>query len=128
VGVVVVVEVVVVLVVNVSVVFETATSGSVVGASESVTEVVELEESAASLGVTTSAGGTATLVGGGATAVEAVVGNARRVFALFKATVGRSETMLVAFAYGRLDTALHRRPPQHRMIQKRTLWCSDHEF
>jgi hypothetical protein len=113
-----------VVVVNVSVVVETTTSASVVGASLSVTEVVALDVSAASPGVSTSGDVAATLAGS-ATATTA----GRVIFALFKATVGRSETarVLVALPDGRLDTELQRCLPQHRMIQKRTFRSSAHK-
>jgi hypothetical protein len=130
VGVVVVVEVLVdVLVEEVEVaasvvdVDETTTSECIVGASESVIELALLDVGAAS-GVTTSAGA-ATVAAGVGAAAEIECG---RVSALLKAAVGRIETARVTLTVSRLVTALQRRPPQHRMIQKRTFCSPAHTF
>jgi hypothetical protein len=133
VGVVVVVVVVVdVLVVDVLVevasvvevvVVESTTSACVVGAAESVNELVALDVGAAS-DVTTSAGGAATVAGCGA---AAVVGDDRgSVPALLRVTVRRFEAALVALTFTRLVAALQRCLPQHRMIARRKVWSPAH--
>jgi hypothetical protein len=102
---------------------ETTTSECIVGASESVIELALLDVGATS-GVTTSAGA-ATVAAGVGAAAEMECG---RVSALLKAAVGRIETARVTLTVSRLVTALQRRPPQHRMIQKRTCCSPAHTF
>jgi hypothetical protein len=104
------------------VVVESTTSACVVGAAESVNEVVALDVGAAS-DVTISAGGAATVAGCGA---AAVVGDDGSVPALLRVTDRRFEAALVALTFNRLVAALQRCLPQHRMIALRKVWSPAH--
>jgi hypothetical protein len=116
--------------VDVSVVVET-TSACAVGASDTVMVVLGVGASvgSASFLVATSSGGAA-MVSGGSAVVAAVFGGVcGRVSDLPKAIVMRLVATLVALTRIRLDAALQRCPPQHRMIQLRVLCTpAGHKF
>jgi hypothetical protein len=87
--------------------------------------LVDAASSSVACSVATSAGGGAMVpLGSGATAVLEVSGGCRdvtRISALLRATVWRMVVARVAFTVTRrLDAAVQRCPPQHRMILIRT--------
>jgi uncharacterized protein GlcG (DUF336 family) len=97
-----------VLIVVDSVVVVTTTSVCIVGTSEFA--IIDKSSSRVTTTVTS---------GGGTTAVVSR-GDGGRVLALLRAIVGRWVAALVALTAKRLDTAVQRCPPQHRIIQLRT--------
>jgi hypothetical protein len=117
--------------VDVSVVVETTASACDVSVSNSNTAAVPVVGATVGGGassctvwsVTTSADGGVTVAAGGDDSVAGLLeacGDVGRAFTLLRATVGRFfEAALVAFLTNRLDAALQRFPPQHRMIQLR---------
>lgn len=112
-----------------SAVVKTTASSCDIVVSDSVPAVIGAVISAfgaAAFLLTSSAGTVKVAVGGGGVVVEAIV--CERALVLLSATDWCLMAALVELVANRLDTALQRCPPQHRIIQLRALCASGNKF